>query len=179
MKAKKVLSSDDDDSQKENNDSNNTSLFRTSTQQDDAEDPDERTFLASPIALPDRSTKKPVIFNSSSDEEKSPVVIRRKKKPVKKIDPNRSSQSSEPVYLINKKYRPSQVLWKKLWKFQKEGVEWMFRALVDSEYRGGILGDDMGLGKTLQTITFIDTVRRNEMAKTILLVLPVSLESMQ
>lgn len=68
LKAKKALSTDSD-SDKENRASNNTSLFRTSTQQDDAEEPNERTFMASPIALP---KKKPVLFNTSSSGVTNP-----------------------------------------------------------------------------------------------------------
>jgi superfamily II DNA or RNA helicase len=42
--------------------------------------------------------------------------------------------------------------------YQKDGVAWL-RFLRENEF-GGILADEMGLGKTIQTLAFLDTLRR-------------------
>ncbi|OQR94152.1 DNA repair and recombination protein RAD26 [Achlya hypogyna] len=40
--------------------------------------------------------------------------------------------------------------------YQREGVAWMFQAIVDN--RGAILGDEMGLGKTVQVIALLSAL---------------------
>ena len=44
-------------------------------------------------------------------------------------------------------------LWKRLYNYQKVGVQWMFE--LHQQQCGGLLGDEMGLGKTIQVISFL------------------------
>ncbi|GFR85602.1 DNA excision repair protein ERCC-6-like [Elysia marginata] len=48
-------------------------------------------------------------------------------------------------------------LWKKLYKYQKTGVRWLWE--LHTQQAGGIVGDEMGLGKTIQTIAFLAALR--------------------
>ena len=52
----------------------------------------------------------------------------------------------------------------KLRPYQTLGFNWLY-ALYEEGF-GGCLADDMGLGKTLQTLAFIQTVRKNSKAET-------------
>ena len=49
--------------------------------------------------------------------------------------------------------RIPQMVWQKLYRYQKTGVKWMWE--LHSKGCGGILGDEMGLGKTVQVIAFL------------------------
>lgn len=43
--------------------------------------------------------------------------------------------------------------WNKLYKYQQEGVKWLWS--LHQKSSGGLLGDEMGLGKTVQIISFL------------------------
>jgi len=68
----------------------------------------------------------------------------------------------------------SGALYKKLHRYQKEGVHWL---LALRHYGlSGILADDMGLGKTVQALALIDALKREEkIALPILIVMPKTL----
>ncbi|GFO00974.1 DNA excision repair protein ercc-6-like [Plakobranchus ocellatus] len=51
-------------------------------------------------------------------------------------------------------------LWKKLYKYQKTGVRWLWE--LHTQQAGGIVGDEMGLGKTIQTIAFLAALRSSK-----------------
>ncbi|RUS74131.1 hypothetical protein EGW08_018111 [Elysia chlorotica] len=51
-------------------------------------------------------------------------------------------------------------LWKKLYKYQKTGVRWLWE--LHTQQAGGIVGDEMGLGKTIQTISFLAALRSSK-----------------
>jgi len=58
--------------------------------------------------------------------------------------------------------------------YQKEGLNWL--VFLDENKLGGCLADDMGLGKTLQTITFLQYLKKNNpKAKPSLIIAPTSL----
>ncbi|XP_077284904.1 DNA excision repair protein ERCC-6-like [Arctopsyche grandis] len=47
-------------------------------------------------------------------------------------------------------------IWKKLYKYQKTGVKWLWE--LHQMDTGGLLGDEMGLGKTVQMIAFLAAI---------------------
>ncbi|XP_005098039.1 DNA excision repair protein ERCC-6 [Aplysia californica] len=51
-------------------------------------------------------------------------------------------------------------LWRKLFKYQKTGVRWLWE--LHTQQAGGIVGDEMGLGKTIQTISFLASLRTSK-----------------
>ena len=57
--------------------------------------------------------------------------------------------------------------------YQKTGVAWLH--FLRQNGFGGILADEMGLGKTLQTLAYIQIVRREEKRSPVLVVCPTSL----
>lgn len=52
-------------------------------------------------------------------------------------------------------------LWKKLYKYQKTGVRWLWE--LHCQEAGGIVGDEMGLGKTIQTIVFLAALSNSKL----------------
>ncbi|GIY80989.1 DNA excision repair protein ERCC-6-like [Caerostris darwini] len=64
-------------------------------------------------------------------------------------------------------------IYEKLYPYQKVGVAWMWGLF--KRRKGGVLGDDMGLGKTFQVIAFLSGLIDADLAKHILIVMPVSL----
>lgn len=65
-------------------------------------------------------------------------------------------------------------LFEKLYDYQKEGVEWLWK-VHNTKPSGGILCDDMGLGKTIQVSTFIIGLMRGKVIKKALIVVPLSI----
>lgn len=57
--------------------------------------------------------------------------------------------------------------------YQKLGAKWIYD--LHQLKMGGILADDMGLGKTIQTIAFLDRLRKDKVLKKTLIVVPTSL----
>lgn len=57
--------------------------------------------------------------------------------------------------------------------YQLHGFQWM--QTLDALQWGGLLADDMGLGKTLQTIVFLDFVKKKKTGLPSLVICPVSL----
>uniref|UniRef100_T1E1A5 DNA repair and recombination protein RAD54-like n=1 Tax=Cupiennius salei TaxID=6928 RepID=T1E1A5_CUPSA len=64
-------------------------------------------------------------------------------------------------------------IYNKLYPYQREGVAWMWKLYKMG--KGGVLGDDMGLGKTFQVIAFISGMIDADLAKHVLIIMPVSL----
>ena len=62
----------------------------------------------------------------------------------------------------------------RMYKHQKEGVQWLSDLHKNSEYSGGILGDDMGLGKTFMITSFLTSLIRNQEVQNVLIICPVS-----
>ncbi|PVD37640.1 hypothetical protein C0Q70_00237 [Pomacea canaliculata] len=52
-------------------------------------------------------------------------------------------------------------LWKKLYKYQKTGVRWLWE--LHMQQAGGIIGDEMGLGKTIQMIAFLAAMKESRL----------------
>ena len=52
-------------------------------------------------------------------------------------------------------------------------MQWLWG--LHRNQQGGILGDDMGLGKTVQIAAFLHGLFSSELARAILIVMPVSL----
>ncbi|XP_016766977.1 DNA excision repair protein ERCC-6 isoform X3 [Apis mellifera] len=60
---------------------------------------------------------------------------------------------NEPLHKIDNLFKIPQFIWKKLYKYQKISVQWLWELHLRS--LGGLLGDEMGLGKTVQVIAFL------------------------
>ncbi|EDV28228.1 uncharacterized protein TRIADDRAFT_53632 [Trichoplax adhaerens] len=52
-------------------------------------------------------------------------------------------------------------IWKKLFKYQQDGVRWMWE--LHRQDAGGIIGDEMGLGKTIQVIAFLAALKYSKL----------------
>ncbi|XP_033361036.1 DNA excision repair protein ERCC-6-like isoform X1 [Bombus vosnesenskii] len=59
----------------------------------------------------------------------------------------------EPLHKIDNLFKIPQSIWKKLYKYQKVSVQWLWELHLRG--LGGLLGDEMGLGKTVQVIAFL------------------------
>ncbi|XP_078044731.1 DNA excision repair protein ERCC-6 [Augochlora pura] len=59
----------------------------------------------------------------------------------------------EPLHEIDNLFKVPQSIWKKLYKYQKVSVQWLWE--LHCRDLGGLLGDEMGLGKTVQIIAFL------------------------
>jgi superfamily II DNA or RNA helicase len=57
--------------------------------------------------------------------------------------------------------------------YQKEGLLWL--KLLDKNRMGGCLADDMGLGKTLQALAFFQSLKEENVNRTMLIIVPTSL----
>ncbi|XP_067932031.1 DNA excision repair protein ERCC-6-like isoform X3 [Watersipora subatra] len=75
--------------------------------------------------------------------------------------------------LVGNGFYLHQDLYSKLYPHQKEGLLWLWG--LHKKCKGGILADDMGLGKTIQVIAFLSGLFDAEEAKTIIIVMPLSL----
>ncbi|OQS00158.1 DNA repair and recombination protein RAD26 [Thraustotheca clavata] len=71
--------------------------------------------------------------------------------------------NNDPLVLLQTPSRPftrsiqvNGLLNRYLQPYQREGVQWMFQAILQD--RGAILGDDMGLGKTIQVIALLSAL---------------------
>ncbi|XP_076303879.1 DNA excision repair protein ERCC-6 isoform X2 [Lasioglossum baleicum] len=60
---------------------------------------------------------------------------------------------SEPFHKIDNLFKVPQSIWKKLYKYQRVSVQWLWE--LHCRNLGGLLGDEMGLGKTVQIIAFL------------------------
>ncbi|XP_076626769.1 uncharacterized protein LOC143344522 [Colletes latitarsis] len=60
---------------------------------------------------------------------------------------------NEPLHKIDNLLKVPQSIWKKLYKYQRVSVQWLWELHCRS--LGGLLGDEMGLGKTVQIIAFL------------------------
>ncbi|KAK2588871.1 hypothetical protein KPH14_001736 [Odynerus spinipes] len=63
------------------------------------------------------------------------------------------SMKREPVHMVDNLYKVPQSIWKRLYRYQKVSVQWLWE--LHSRSLGGLLGDEMGLGKTIQVIAFL------------------------
>lgn len=52
------------------------------------------------------------------------------------------------------------MLWESLYKYQQEGVRWLWR--LHNEGAGGILADEMGLGKTVQVAAYLQALHHSK-----------------
>ncbi|XP_011506045.1 PREDICTED: DNA excision repair protein ERCC-6-like [Ceratosolen solmsi marchali] len=64
-----------------------------------------------------------------------------------------SYNKNEPLHKIDHLFKVPKCIWKKLYKYQKVSVKWLWE--LHSRNLGGLLGDEMGLGKTVQVIAFL------------------------
>nr|XP_033800077.1 DNA excision repair protein ERCC-6-like isoform X2 [Geotrypetes seraphini] len=85
-------------------------------------------------------------------------------------------QEDEFVNVLDSDLMIYKDLYNKLYKYQKEGVAFLY-SLYKCGYKGGILADDMGLGKTIQIIAFLSCMFDAESIKYVLLVMPTTLIS--
>ena len=60
---------------------------------------------------------------------------------------------NEPLHKIDNLFKVPQSIWKKLYKYQRVSVQWLWE--LHCRNLGGLLGDEMGLGKTVQVIAFL------------------------
>ncbi|XP_043605612.1 DNA excision repair protein ERCC-6-like isoform X2 [Bombus pyrosoma] len=66
---------------------------------------------------------------------------------------NSGYPKDEPLHKIDNLFKIPQSIWKKLYKYQKVSVQWLWELHLRG--LGGLLGDEMGLGKTVQVIAFL------------------------
>ncbi|CAK9812075.1 DNA excision repair protein ERCC-6 [Anthophora quadrimaculata] len=67
----------------------------------------------------------------------------------------------EPVHKIDNLFKVPQSIWKKLYKYQRVSVQWLWE--LHCRALGGLLGDEMGLGKTVQVIAFLAGLDSSEL----------------
>ena len=80
--------------------------------------------------------------------------IKRKHEKILRDEDLDSEDEEENCYeLFEGGYKIPLSIWKKLYKYQKTCVRWLWE--LHSQGSGGILGDEMGLGKTIQIISFL------------------------
>ena len=72
------------------------------------------------------------------------------------------------------RFKMSDKIYKQLYRFQVQGVEWLW-GLYTNQLGGGVLGDDMGMGKTVQVCAFLGAMWRSRLVGKVLLVVPASL----
>ena len=75
-------------------------------------------------------------------------------------------------YQLPGKYKLPAPVFEKLFKYQREGVRWMWD--LHRRDRGGLLADDMGLGKTVQVAAFLRGLFASKLIETVLIVMPKS-----
>ena len=76
-------------------------------------------------------------------------------------------------YQLPGKYKLPAEVFEKLFKYQRDGVRWMWE--LYRHERGGLLADDMGLGKTVQVAAFLRGLFVSKHIETVLIVMPKSL----
>ncbi|CAK9823096.1 DNA excision repair protein ERCC-6 [Anthophora retusa] len=67
----------------------------------------------------------------------------------------------EPLHKIDNLFKVPQSIWKKLYKYQRVSVQWLWE--LHCRALGGLLGDEMGLGKTVQVIAFLAGLDSSEL----------------
>ncbi|XP_017887292.1 DNA excision repair protein ERCC-6-like isoform X2 [Ceratina calcarata] len=67
----------------------------------------------------------------------------------------------ELYHKIDNLFKVPQSIWKRLYKYQKVSVQWLWE--LHSRSLGGLLGDEMGLGKTVQVIAFLAGLDSSEL----------------
>uniref|UniRef100_A0A7E4VM44 DNA repair and recombination protein RAD54-like n=1 Tax=Panagrellus redivivus TaxID=6233 RepID=A0A7E4VM44_PANRE len=70
-----------------------------------------------------------------------------------KDHPEEESPDDDSFHELTEDYKVSEVVWEKLYKYQKTGIRWMHQ--LHEHCVGGILADEMGLGKTVQVCVFL------------------------
>lgn len=65
-------------------------------------------------------------------------------------------KEKKDFYEIDERFNLPKFIWKKLYKYQKTGVKWLWE--LHQMDTGGLLGDEMGLGKTVQIIAFLAAI---------------------
>ncbi|KOC59628.1 DNA excision repair protein ERCC-6 [Habropoda laboriosa] len=68
---------------------------------------------------------------------------------------------NEPLHKIDNLFKVPQSIWKKLYKYQRVSVQWLWE--LHSRALGGLVGDEMGLGKTVQVIAFLAGLDSSEL----------------
>lgn len=63
------------------------------------------------------------------------------------------NMKNEPVHMVDNLFKVPQSIWKRLYRYQKTSVQWLWQ--LHNRSLGGLLGDEMGLGKTIQVIAFL------------------------
>lgn len=123
-----------------------------------------KILLSSTLIGHDRMNKN--VFNQQQ-------IIKQSKNNVIYIIDDNDNDKNERQYTMNDLNLPD-LLRKRLYEHQQEGVSWLMSIHYSSIYSGGILGDDMGLGKTFQVSCFLTGLLRENKIKAILIVCPVS-----
>lgn len=70
-------------------------------------------------------------------------------------------KKNEPMHQIDHIFKIPQSIWKKLYKYQRVSVQWLWE--LHTRNLGGLLGDEMGLGKTVQVIAFLAGLDSSEL----------------
>lgn len=65
-------------------------------------------------------------------------------------------KEKKDFYEVDERFNIPNFVWKKLYKYQKTGVKWLWE--LHQMDTGGLLGDEMGLGKTVQIIAFLAAI---------------------
>lgn len=68
--------------------------------------------------------------------------------------------AEETYHELKNDYKVSDLVWERLYKYQKTGVRWLHE--LHDQYVGGILADEMGLGKTIQIIVFLRSLAESQ-----------------
>ncbi|XP_033218058.1 DNA excision repair protein ERCC-6-like [Belonocnema kinseyi] len=74
---------------------------------------------------------------------------------------NSKCRKNEPMHKIDYIFKVPQSIWKKLYKYQRVSVQWLWE--LHTRNLGGLLGDEMGLGKTVQVIAFLAGLDSSEL----------------
>ncbi len=76
------------------------------------------------------------------------------------------------TYQLPGGYKLPKDVFEKLFKYQREGVRWMWS--LHRREAGGVLADEMGLGKTVQVAAFLRGLFASKQVETVLIVMPKS-----
>lgn len=121
----------------------------------------KKTESKKPESTPKQSPKEPKPANSKESEESKETGFQYDKE-------------SDCYTLSEKRFQLSNSIYSKLYPYQREGVEWLWKRFNDSNIRGGILADDMGLGKTIQVSSFLSGMFQSKLIKHVMILAPVS-----
>ncbi|CAH1165805.1 unnamed protein product [Phyllotreta striolata] len=73
-----------------------------------------------------------------------------------------SEDDSKDVHTVQDNLKIPYKIWNKLYRYQQEGVKWMWN--IHRKSTGGLLGDEMGLGKTVQVIVFLHSLHHSQIS---------------